>query len=57
VAGYNEDDCQATLALRDWLGRRRDVGNPKTVFGRPVTVEIGCATSDSRRQRAAVLKA
>ncbi len=23
VAGYNEDDCRATLALRDWLERRR----------------------------------
>ena len=26
VAGYNEDDCRATLALRDWLeGRRADL--------------------------------
>jgi RNase_H superfamily len=26
VAGYNEDDCRATLALRDWLeDRRRDL--------------------------------
>jgi predicted RecB family nuclease len=24
VAGYNEDDCRATLALRDWLEQRRD---------------------------------
>ncbi|MFZ0667396.1 MAG: TM0106 family RecB-like putative nuclease [Acidimicrobiales bacterium] len=24
VAGYNEDDCRATLALRDWLEHRRD---------------------------------
>ena len=23
VAGYNEDDCRATLALRDWLEDRR----------------------------------
>src|SRR6266568_5097779 len=23
AAGYNEDDCRATLALRDWLGERR----------------------------------
>ena len=23
VAGYNEDDCRATLALRDWLEERR----------------------------------
>jgi hypothetical protein len=27
----------------------------RTVFGRPVTVEIGCPASDSRRVRAAVL--
>jgi uncharacterized protein len=27
VAGYNEDDCRATLALRDWLEvRREDLG-------------------------------
>jgi len=24
VAGYNEDDCRATLALRDWLEERRE---------------------------------
>ena len=23
MAGYNEDDCRATLALRDWLEERR----------------------------------
>ena len=23
VAGYNEDDCRATLALRDWVEERR----------------------------------
>src|SRR5712692_5566238 len=23
VAGYNEDDCRSTLALRDWLEERR----------------------------------
>lgn len=23
LAGYNEDDCRATLALRDWLEDRR----------------------------------
>ena len=26
VAGYNEDDCRATLALRDWLEERRGAG-------------------------------
>jgi predicted RecB family nuclease len=25
VAGYNEDDCRSTLALRDWLEARREV--------------------------------
>lgn len=33
IAGYNEDDCRATLALRDWLEERRvdlaeQVGDP-----------------------------
>ena len=23
MAGYNQDDCRATLALRDWLEERR----------------------------------
>ena len=39
VAGYNEDDCRATLALRDWLeGRRAELAGrlgedlPRPVF-------------------------
>jgi predicted RecB family nuclease len=41
VAGYNEDDCRSTLALRDWLEERRDelersVGSP---LSRPVVEE------------------
>ncbi len=39
VAGYNEDDCRATLALRDWLeGRRAELAErlgeelPRPVF-------------------------
>ncbi len=35
VAGYNEDDCRATLALRDWLEERRaelGEGLPRPVF-------------------------
>ena len=29
VARYNEDDCRATLALRDWLEKRRaELGQP-----------------------------
>jgi predicted RecB family nuclease len=38
VAGYNEDDCRATLALRDWLEeRRRDLaGQLGEALPRPV---------------------
>jgi uncharacterized protein len=47
VAGYNEDDCRATLALRDWLEERRaelagQLGQdlPRPVFAeKPATVE------------------
>ena len=47
VAGYNEDDCRATLALRDWLEERRaelagGLGEdlPRPVFAeKPVTAE------------------
>ena len=47
VAGYNEDDCRATLALRDWLEDRRAelagrLGQdlPRPVFAeKPATVE------------------
>ena len=42
VAGYNEDDCRATLALRDWLeDRRRDLAEragvqlPRPFFSEP----------------------
>jgi predicted RecB family nuclease len=51
VAGYNEDDCRATLALRDWLEERRlelagrlGEGLPRPVFaekpGAPQDPEI-----------------
>ena len=46
VAAYNEDDCRATLALRDWLEQRRaelaerlgeDLPRPAAVEEPPVT--------------------
>jgi predicted RecB family nuclease len=48
VAGYNEDDCRSTLALRDWLEERRPelertVGSP---LPRPVVEEDAHATED-----------
>jgi uncharacterized protein len=48
VAGYNEDDCRATLALRDWLEARRvelaaKVGEP---LPRPVAHEEDDAHAD-----------
>ena len=48
VAGYNEDDCRATLALRDWLEARRvelaeDVGE---ALPRPVALEENDAQVD-----------
>jgi predicted RecB family nuclease len=48
VAGYNEDDCRATLALRDWLEARRielaaKVGEP---LPRPLANEEDDAHAD-----------
>jgi uncharacterized protein len=48
VAGYNEDDCRSTLALRDWLELRRvelerTAGSP---LPRPVVEEEAHATED-----------
>ena len=48
VAGYNEDDCRATLALRDWLEERRAelsrrLGEP---LPRPVFAEEAHARED-----------
>ena len=41
VAGYNEDDCRATLALRDWLEDRRVDLAERTgaQLARPVVIE------------------
>jgi predicted RecB family nuclease len=59
VAGYNEDDCRATLALRDWLeARRRDLaGRLGEDLPRPVVVEAPRAAEDPEvsRIRAALL--
>ncbi|MGH3299198.1 MAG: TM0106 family RecB-like putative nuclease, partial [Trebonia sp.] len=53
VAGYNEDDCRATLALRDWLeGRRVELA---VVLGqelpRPAAVEEVRAAEDPELAR------
>ena len=44
VAGYNEDDCRATLTLRDWLEERRvelalRLSLPESELPRPVVEE------------------
>jgi len=53
VAGYNEDDCRATLALRRWLEEQR--GELAVALGRelprPVVVEDVPATEDPELAR------
>ena len=48
VAGYNEDDCRATLALRDWLEQRRPelAGRLGEDLPRPVFLTEAHATED-----------
>ncbi|HEY0717736.1 MAG TPA: TM0106 family RecB-like putative nuclease [Streptosporangiaceae bacterium] len=48
VAAYNEDDCRATLALRDWLEERRAdlAAQVGLELPRPVVVEGAEATED-----------
>ncbi len=48
VAGYNEDDCRATLALRDWLeGRRPELAATLGVeLPRPLVREEAHGTED-----------
>jgi predicted RecB family nuclease len=59
VAGYNEDDCRATLALRDWLeGRRVELSSSiGQELPRPVAVEEARSVEDPElaRIRAALL--
>ena len=59
VAGYNEDDCRATLALRDWLeDRRRDLAERAgQELARPFVVEATRAPEDPEvtRIRSALL--
>ena len=59
VAGYNEDDCRATLALRDWLeDRRRDLAERAgQELPRPFVVEATRAPEDPEvtRIRSALL--
>ena len=53
VAGYNEDDCRATLALRDWLeGRRAELaGRLGQELPRPVFAEQPGAAEDPETAR------
>jgi uncharacterized protein len=48
VAGYNEDDCRATLALRDWLEERRKelAARLGQDLPRPAVVEESHVTED-----------
>jgi AAA domain/RNase_H superfamily len=59
VAGYNEDDCRATLALRDWLEERRAelAARLGEDLPRPAVAEEAHATQDPgvTRIRAALL--
>jgi predicted RecB family nuclease len=53
VAGYNEDDCRATLALRDWLEVRRAelAGRLGEDLPRPVFTEKPGAAEDPETAR------
>jgi uncharacterized protein len=53
VAGYNEDDCRATLALRDWLEERRAelAGHLGQELPRPVFAEKPGAAEDPETAR------
>ena len=62
IAGYNEDDCRATLALRDWLEARRPelaarLGLGLAELPRPVVAETERDGEDSEvaRLRSALL--
>ena len=59
VAAYNEDDCRATLALRDWLEERRAelAARLGAELPRPVAVDAEPVTEDPEvtRIRAALL--
>ena len=53
VAGYNQDDCRATLALRDWLeGRRAELAERLgQELPRPVFTEKPGAAEDPETAR------
>ena len=53
VAGYNQDDCRATLALRDWLEERRAelAGRLGQELPRPVFTEKPGAAQDPETTR------
>ena len=51
IADYNEEDCRATLALRDWLVAQRPAGME---WWAPPPVETRRDTFDERARRAAL---
>jgi len=53
IAGYNEDDCRATLTLRDWLEERRTelAARLGQDLPRPVFAEPAHASEDSEVTR------
>ena len=61
MAGYNEDDCRATLALRDWLEERRAELAERLgqELPRPVVAEKpgGAEDPETARIRSALLPA
>ncbi len=53
IAGYNEDDCRATMALRNWLEQRRvELATRLSMdLPRPVVLEDAHATEDPEVSR------
>jgi uncharacterized protein len=56
IAAYNEEDCEATLALRDWLlaTRPRGVAGPLPIGPAEATPETLESTGERERTRAAL---
>jgi uncharacterized protein len=50
IAAYNEEDCRATLALRDWLVEHRPEGAAWAVLPEPRTVDENRQAADTQRE-------
>ena len=50
IAAYNQEDCRATLALRDWLLRQRQPATPWPDAVAPTDVGEDKATADRERE-------